>query len=184
MLLTIDKDRTYSFHLRARLTLGIVACVVACVCAVIAGIFLILIQAYIALLVPVAWIGCGVAFLLLAKIHTNEYIIISPDGITLLGAKKRSNGTWIAMNSEQKIPWDKIQNIGFSTLFGSKPTFLFFDMTDGECLLFPIHYFYRPFRIVDIIRKHTKCSNLGNHFRYLQTRFPNSEKKDDNNFSS
>ena len=66
MLLTIDKDRTYSFHLRARLTLGIVACVVACVCAVIAGIFLILIQAYIALFVPVAWIGCGVAFLLLA----------------------------------------------------------------------------------------------------------------------
>ena len=101
MLLTIDKDRTYSFHLRARLTLGIVACVVACVCAVIAGIFLILIQAYIALFVPVAWIGCGVAFLLLAKIHTKEYIIISPDGITLLGAKKRSNGTWIAMYNPQ-----------------------------------------------------------------------------------
>ena len=176
MLLTIDKDKTYSFHLRTKLALAIIGCGMACVGAVIAGIFLILIQAYIALLVPIAWIGCGVTFLLLIKEHHKEYITISSDGITLLGAKKRSNDTWIDMDSEQKLPWDKIQNIGFST-FGLTPAFLFLDMTDGECLKFPIGYFYYPFRIVDIIQKHVKCNNLGNNSRYLQTRFPNFEKK-------
>ena len=176
MLLTIDKDKTYSFHLRTRLALAIIGCGMACVCAVIAGIFLILIQAYIALLVPIAWIGCGVTFLLLINKHHKEYITISPDGVTLLGTKKRSNDTWIDMDSEQKLPWDKIQNIGFST-FGLTPAFLFLDMADGECLKFPIHYFYYPFRIIDIIQKHVKCSNLGNNSRYLQTRFPNFEKK-------
>ena len=176
MILSIDKNTTYSFHLRTRLALAIIGCVMACVCAVIAGIFLILIQAYIALPIPIAWIGCGVTFLLLSKEHCKEYITISPDGITLLGAKKRNNDTWIDMDSEQKFPWDKIQNIGFST-FGLTPAFLFLDMTDGECLKFPIGYFYYPFRIIDIIQKHVKCSNLGNNSRYLQKRFPNSGKK-------
>ena len=124
MLLTIDKDRTYSFHLRARLTLGIVACVVACVCAVIAGIFLILIQAYIALFVPVAWIGCGVAFLLLAKIHTKEYIIISPDGITLLGAKKKKQRHMDSHEFRTKDPMGQNPKYRFQHLIWIKANIL------------------------------------------------------------
>ena len=122
------------------------------------------------------WIGCCVTMLILVKEHSKEYIIISPDGITLLGVKERSKNIWNNINSEQYIQWEQIQSLGFST-FGLNPAFLFFDIADGRCLKFPIGYFNNPLRIIDIIRKHVKCSNLGNNSRYLQTRFPDDGKK-------
>ena len=177
MILSIDKDKTYTFHLKTRRKIFAIFCIGGCVISVILAVFLILLQAYIALLVPIAWIGCCVTMLILVKEHSKEYIIISPDGITLLGVKERSKNIWNNINSEQHILWEQIQNLGFST-FGLNPAFLFFDLTDGRCLKFPIGYFNNSLRIIDIIRKHIKCSNLGNNFRYLQTRFPDDGKND------
>lgn len=176
MIFSIDKDTTYTFHLKTQRKIFTIFCIVACVISAILAVFLILIQAYIALLVPIAWIGCCITILLLVKEHFKEYITISPDGITLLGVKERSENIWNNINSEQHILWEQIQSLGFST-FGLDPAFLFFDMTDGRCLKFSIGYFKYSHQIIDIIRKHVKCSNLGKNSRYMQTRFSDYGKK-------
>lgn len=164
-----ERYGTYTFHLKGRLASAVMGSLIVLLTALGFAIYLIIIKAYIALIVPAIWAVMGCLFLLLGKKNTKYYITIAPDGVTVFGAKKQIGSDWISTNEAVTIPWIQIKDLEFTRHLGINPYHLYVNQLDGERYLFDIANFNNSHRIIDLLRSYATCRDLGNHSKYMQT---------------
>ncbi len=158
-----ERYGTYTFHLKGRLASAVMGGLMALLMALGFGIYLIIIKAYIALIVPAIWAAMGCLFLLLGKKDTKHYITIAPDGVTVFGAKKLVGKEWMDTNETEVFPWTQIKDLEFTRHLGINPYHLYINLLDGERYLFVIVNFNNPHRIIDLLRSYATCRDLSTH---------------------
>ena len=153
---------TYTFHLQGRLAISVIGCTMAVLCALVLAVILIIMQAYVALVVPVMWAVIGIVFLLLGKTKCKEFITISPEGIMALGVQSQVGGKWVETNQVERFSWTQIKNVEFTRFLGLNPVCLYINLVDGNRCFFDLRRFYNSYKIIDRLREYVTCKDLGN----------------------
>ena len=152
-----DSEKTYTFRLKGRKTAAVIVCAVVCVIAAVTSFLLIATRNYLAFAVPVGWVFLGILFLRLGKEHHTDFITVSPEGVTLSGAKKKENNSWVDTKQEDHFVWNQIQKMEFTRYLGLNPDCLYFELSDGSRYQFDLKYFGNSHQIIDVLRKHIHC---------------------------